>query len=224
MKSLAELGVSVVIPTLNVADTLPATLAALGEAEVIIADGGSTDDTLAVAAAATVVTSPRGRGPQLAAGADAAKGDWLLFLHADTRPQGDWLAAVERFVGDAANIERAASFRYGLDMAGAGARRLERWVAWRSRALALPYGDQALLIGKDFYHEIGGYRAVPIMEDVDLVRRIGRARLVMLDAVMLTSGRRYRRSGLARRGLRNLACLGLYYLGLPPRLIARLYG
>mgnify|MGYP005670492027 CR=1 FL=1 len=67
-------------------------------------------------------------------------------------------------------------------MPGAGARRLERWVAWRCRVLALPYGDQALLIGKEFYREIGGYRALPLMEDVDLVRRIGRARLVLLDA------------------------------------------
>jgi rSAM/selenodomain-associated transferase 2 len=226
MSSLAQLGVSVVIPTLNAAETLPATLAALGAAEVVVADGGSSDATveLAGAAAASVVRSPTGRGPQLAAGAEAANGQWLLFLHADTVPTGDWLAQVTAFVTDPANGERAAAFRFAIDMPGAGARRLERWVAWRCRVLALPYGDQALLIGKEFYREIGGYRALPLMEDVDLVRRIGRARLVLLDATMFTSGRRYRQSGLARRGLRNLACLGLYFLGLPPRLIARLYG
>ncbi len=226
MSSLAQLGVSVVIPTLNAAETLPTTLAALGAAEVVVADGGSSDGTVALAdaAGAGVVRAPTGRGPQLAAGAEAASGKWLLFLHADTVPQGEWLDDVAAFVAAPGNARRAAAFRFAIDLPGAGARRLERWVAWRSRVLALPYGDQALLIATPFYREIGGYCPLPLMEDVDLVRRIGRARLVMLASAMLTSGRRYRRSGLARRGLRNLACLGLYFLGLPPRLIARLYG
>ena len=97
-------------------------------------------------------------------------------------------------------------------------------MAWRSRALALPYGDQGLLINRRFYDALGGFRALPIMEDVDMVRRIGRRRLVMLAPTMVTSGARYRRWGVTVRGLRNLTCLGLYFLGLPPRAIARLYG
>ena len=79
-------------------------------------------------------------------------------------------------------------------------------------------------MAKPFYREVGGYRPLSLMEDVDLVRRIGSARLVMLESAMLTSGWRYRQSTLLRRGLRNFACLGLYFLGMPPRFITRLYG
>ncbi len=226
MSTLDKLGVSVVIPTLNAAETLPATLAALGAAEVVVADGGSSDATRACAKAvgARVVEAPRGRGHQLATGAGAASGDWFLFLHADTVPQGEWLNDVAGFVTAADNSQRAAAFRFAVDLPGSTARRLERTVAWRSRVLALPYGDQGLLISRSLYHELGGYRPLPLMEDVDLVRRIGRARLTLLGSAMLTSGRRYQQSGLVPRVLRNLTCLGLYFLGLPPRLIARLYG
>jgi hypothetical protein len=87
----------------------------------------------------------------------------------------------------------------------------------------LPYGDQGLLLAQDFYRALGGFRPLPLMEDVDLVRRIGRARLSGLDAVATSSATRYRRDGYAARVLRNLACLVLYYIGLPPRLIRRLY-
>ena len=103
------------------------------------------------------------------------------------------------------------------------ARRLERLVAWRCRRLALPYGDQGLLLSRQLYDAFGGFRALPLMEDVDLVRRIGRARLLLIDHEVMTSAARYRRDGYLARSLRNLCCLGLYYLGLPPRLIARLY-
>ncbi len=226
MSSLAELGVSVVIPTLNAAETLPTTLAALGDAEIVVTDGGSSDATvsLAEAAGAKVVRAQTGRGQQLIVGAEAASGAWLLFLHADTVPQSAWLEQIVAFVTYPVNARRAAAFRLAIDLPGAGARRLERWVAWRSRALALPYGDQALLMANPFYREVGGYRPLSLMEDVDLVRRIGSARLVMLESTMLTSGWRYRRPGVLRRGLRNFACLGLYFLGMPPRFITRLYG
>ena len=95
---------------------------------------------------------------------------------------------------------------------------------WRARKLGLPYGDQGLLISRGFYDALGGYRPLVLMEDVEFVRRIGRRRLVGLDAVALTSAARYRRGGYLARPLRNAACLGLYFLGLPPPLIARLYG
>ncbi|MDA0221230.1 MAG: glycosyl transferase family 2, partial [Proteobacteria bacterium] len=95
---------------------------------------------------------------------------------------------------------------------------------WRARRFGLPYGDQGLLIARDFYETLGGFRPLPIMEDVDLVRRIGKARLTTLQGHVTTSAARYRRSGYTVRMLRNLACLTLYFAGLPPRLIARLYG
>lgn len=222
---------SIVIPALNAAESLPGTLAALSAGgqsapEVIVADGGSTDRTVAIArdAGARVVTAPKGRGVQLAAGAAAADGRWLLFLHADTRPAPGWREAVGRFIADGANRDRAAVFRYALDDARPAARRLERLVHWRCRVLALPYGDQGLLIARRFYDAIGGYRPLPLYEDVDIIRRIGRARLTVLPHPAVTSAARYRRSGYLRRPARNLFCLALYYLGLPSAVLQRLYG
>lgn len=217
----------IVIPCLNATGTLPATLAALGPGgAVIVVDGGSADGSaaLARAAGAVVVEAPRGRGPQLAAGAAAGRAPWLLFLHADTRLGPGWRAAVQRHVADPANRERAGYFRLRFDSPAPLARRWERAVAWRSRALGLPYGDQGLLIARSFYERLGGIRPLPLMEDVDLVRRIGRRRLVALEADALTSAERYERDGWLLRPARNLTCLSLYFAGVSPRLIQRLYG
>jgi rSAM/selenodomain-associated transferase 2 len=221
---------SIVIPTLDAAAELERTVKALepelAGCEIVIADGGSDDATRAVAAAAGArfVAAPRGRGPQLRAGAEAASGAWFLFLHVDTRPEPGWRAVVDRFACDPANAERAAVFGFALDDAGPCARRIERAVAWRGRVLALPYGDQALLIARDFYRTLGGYEPLPLMEDVAIIRRIGRRRLRFLEHRALTSAARYRRDGWIRRPARNLALLALYFAGVPPRILARLYG
>ncbi|WP_431857171.1 TIGR04283 family arsenosugar biosynthesis glycosyltransferase [Azospirillum sp.] len=222
-----EQRLDIVIPCLNAAGTLPATLGALGGGtEVIVADGGSTDGTAGVADAlgVRVIRTPRGRGPQLAAGAAAGEAPWLLFLHADTRPGPGWRDAVERHIDAPGNAERAGYFRLRFDSAAPVARRWERAVAWRSRVFGLPYGDQGLLIARPFYETLGGFRPLPLMEDVDLARRIGRRRLVPLGAEAITSAARYERDGWLLRPARNLACLSLYALGVPPRLIRRLYG
>lgn len=216
------------IPTLDAAAELPAALAALTGAaligEVIVADGGSDDGTLAVAraAGARVVVTPRGRGTQLAAGAAAARSDWLLFLHADCRPLPGWEDAVGTFLSK--EPDEAGYFALTLDDPAPAARRLERVVAWRCRMLALPYGDQGLLISRVLYDAVGGYAAIPLMEDVDIARRLGRTRLRPIGATMLASARRYRRDGYQRRMLRNLACLSLYFAGVTPQRIAKLYG
>lgn len=217
---------SVVIPTLNAAATLAATLASVITAdEVIVSDGGSGDGTRDVAtlSGAKVLKSLPGRGLQLAAGFEQASGEWILFLHADTRLEEDWRRVVDGFVADPRNERRAAVFRFSLDDGSAEARRLERMVAWRVRVLALPYGDQGLLINRAFYQSLGGFRALPLMEDVDLVRRIGRRRLVTLPISACTSASRWRADGWTARSLRNLTCLSLYYLGVSPRLLFRLY-
>ena len=221
--------VSAVVPTLDAARELAQTLAVLWDAaplvgEIVVADGGSRDGTLDVAgsAGARVVLAPRGRGSQLAAGAAAAQGDWLLFVHADCRPLPGWEAAVRAFL--AGSRERAGYFALALDDRRQAARCLEALVAWRCRVCALPYGDQGLLIHRTLYDAVGGHPAIPLMEDVALARRLGRARLQPLGATMLASARRYRRDGYLRRSLRNLVCLSLYFAGVPPARIARLYG
>lgn len=217
-------GLSVVIPALDAAETLPGTLLALGGAagDVVVVDGGSADGTVAVAraAGARVVAAPRGRGGQLAEGAAAAQGPWLLFLHADTRLGPGWEDAVVRAMKEPG---RAWHFRFALDDPSPAARRLERAVAWRCRALGLPYGDQGLLIRRDLLDAVGGMRPLPLMEDVDLVRRIGRVRLGALDVPAVTSAARWRREGYLRRSARNLLCLGLWFAGVSPRIISRVY-
>jgi GT2 family glycosyltransferase len=119
---------------------------------------------------------------------------------------------------------RAAYFRFALDATHWRARLLCRAVALRCHLFALPYGDQGLLIHRDLLREVGGMRALPLMEDVDLARRLGRRRLVALDVAAVTSAARWERDGWTRRSARNLLCLALYLLGVKPAAIARLYG
>jgi rSAM/selenodomain-associated transferase 2 len=220
---------SIVIPALNAAASLPVALVAAGAVEpgeIIVADGGSADDTSAFAAlsGAKVVYSARGRGYQLAAGAMAASGEWLLFLHADCILEPGWGEAAGRFIAADGAEGRAGYFDLVFDDANPAARRLERIVGWRSRALGLPYGDQGLLINRALYDAVGGFAPLPLMEDVDLVRRLGRARLAPIGARCLTSAARYRREGYWRRPARNLLCLSLYFAGVAPERIVRLYG
>ena len=174
------------------------------------------------------VAGPPGRGGQLARGAEAAlkragQDDWLLFLHADTRLQPGWSAEARRFIDNHQGRDRAAYFRFALDDAAPAARRLERFVALRCAALGLPYGDQGLLIEASFYRRLGGYRDMTLFEDVDIVRRIGRARLTGLRSKAVTSADRFRTEGYAKRSARNLALLARYYSGERPETLARAY-
>lgn len=226
--------ISAVIPTLNSETTLPATLAALVPAaidgligDVVIADGGSSDGTrkIADACGAEFLSCARGRGSQLAAGARAARGRWLLFLHADTVLDGKWIECAADFMRDAdsAGSPAAAAFRFKLEDQGVRPRILESLVGFRCRAFGLPYGDQGLLISRKLYNEIGGFKNLPVMEDVDLVRRLGRRRIKMLSAPAVTSAERYKRDGYVLRSLHNQSCLLMYFLGVPAERIAARY-
>jgi rSAM/selenodomain-associated transferase 2 len=222
--------ISVIVPTLNAQGRLADCLAALVPAaqdglvrQVIVADGGSQDATAAIAEGfgADWSEAPRGRGAQMGAGAAAARAEWLLFLHADTVLEPAWAEAARRHM--AASPGCAAAFRLAFDDDAPAARRVARWANRRARWLALPYGDQGLLMPRALYQALGGFRPLPLMEDADLVRRIGRARLRLLDAAAVTSAAKYRAEGWARRVARNALAISLLLAGVSPERIARLY-
>lgn len=226
MSSISPARLTVIIPTLNAGATLAETLASVaGVSEIIVSDGGSHDATLVIAEAvgARIVICEPGRGRQLDIGADDATGDWLLFLHADTVLAAGWRRAAADHIEIAGSSGQAAYFRFSLNDLSWQARVLESLVAIRCAAFRLPYGDQGLLISRKLFNELGGFRDLPMMEDVDLVRRLGRHRLTPLAIVARTSADRWRRDGWARRSLRNLLCLTLYLVGVAPVRIARLY-
>lgn len=220
---------SVVVPVLNAVASIGPVLAALvpGVAEglvreVVLADGGS-DDAIAEVAEETgarLVPAARGRGSQLAAGARAARGEWLLFLHADTVLPPDWPDAVLRHMRSHGG--KAGYFRLRFDSERRYARWTEGWANIRARLLGLPYGDQGLLISRALYEEAGGFRAMPLMEDVAMARAL-RGRLRCLGPAVTTSAERYEREGYWRRGWRNWGCLGLYFMGVSPEKIAGIY-
>jgi rSAM/selenodomain-associated transferase 2 len=222
---------SIVIPALNAGQYLEKTLRAIEAGrsrlacEVIVADGGSVDDTahLTRLGEAIFIDAQRGRGRQMAAGAAEAGGDWLLFLHADTALDPGWADVVARVMVDRNFQRRAGYFRFALDDRRWMARVMEWVVAIRCRLFGLPYGDQGLLISRDFYEELGGYKLIDLMEDVDIVQRIGRSHLRRLPARAVTSADKYRRDGYVWRPLRNLFCLGLYSVGVSPRHIIDFY-
>lgn len=219
---------SVIIPTLNAAGVLGACLDRLVEArgaQVIVVDGGSCDGTLGIGRAhgVVLVSADRGRGVQLHAATNRARGPWLLFLHADTRLQIGWSRAARAWMAGTAAAEGFAVFAFKLDSDDWRARLLERLVDLRVRWIGLPYGDQGILMHRNLLERVGGYAALPLMEDVDLVRRLGHARLNLLDAYAMTSADRWRRDGWVRRSLRNLTCLALFQLGVSPHRIARFY-
>jgi glycosyltransferase involved in cell wall biosynthesis len=217
--------ISVVIPTQNAQETLTRCFDSLIGAtvhgvvrEVIVADGGSTDDTLFIAdaAGAHVVQAGKSRSSQLAAGAKAARCDWILFLYPETALEPGWDVEAEAFMERVPlDRPRAAAFRFGLDDFDARSRRLEATVALRCWLFKLPYGNQGLLIPKRLYNRLGGHRDAT-MEDLDLVRRIGARRLVMLRA------RAINKAEAKTRRLRDRALTILHALRVPTGVLARL--
>lgn len=225
----SALACSVIIPTLNEAAELPQLLDDLHAVsrvdEIVVSDGGSVDGTLDIArtAGAVVVSGPPGRGRQLRAGARAATKPWLVFLHADTRMGGKAAAALDRFV-ETAPARTYAHFRLTFDTRGAFYRFIEFGQRIRERLLGMPYGDQGLIVSRTLYDHVGGFPDWPIMEDVEVIDRLaGHGRRLALDAELVTSGRRYRREGPVRAGLRNLVLIVAFRLGADPAALSARY-
>lgn len=229
-------GLSLIIPTYNAAERLRTCLDSLQAGtssredpsfpvEIIVSDGGSTDGTLQLARerGCRLLDSPPGRGRQLRKGAEAANGEWLFFLHADSRLPPDWMTTLRHFMSADEHSGTAGYGRLRFDSSAAAARRVERLANWRAERLGLPYGDQGLLIARTTYEAAGGYRDMPLMEDVELVRRLGRARLRPLALEIVTDAGKYEQQGWWKRPCLNLCRLALYFLGVPPRYLARGY-
>ena len=220
------MNISVIIPTLNETAGLAATLvrvrSVLPQAELIVADGGSADDTRCLArfAGALVVTAPRGRGRQLAAGAEAAHGNLLLFLHADTLLPPDTAEVLARAFAD--DRTQIGSFQLSFDTA--------EWFlqscGWLTRfdSVLTRFGDQGIVVRRDFYGQLGGFPAWPLFEDVELLRRARRVtRIVSFPAAVTTSARRFQRGGHLRQQWRNGWLLCRFLAGASPHALAAEY-
>jgi rSAM/selenodomain-associated transferase 2 len=220
---------SVVIPALDEATTIGGLLGDLSALrvthEVIVSDGGSRDATPRAAgnAGAFVVRSERGRGRQLRAGIAAARGAMLCVLHADVRLPAETLRALEQ-IGET-GARGAWAFRLRIDARGAAYRLVELGANLRSRAFALPYGDQGLVLDRATYDDAGGYADVPLMEDVLLARALRRAgrRIVLRREAVVVCARRWERDGVLRRSGRNLLLLARLAAGASPDELAPRY-
>jgi rSAM/selenodomain-associated transferase 2 len=219
--------ISVIIPTLNEETNLPAALdtAATGDnIEIIVVDGGSSDNTVQVARAAgfVVLETAAGRARQMNAGAREASGEILLFLHADTLLPRSW----DRYVRSTSSMPGvcAGAFEFSLDSKRPGLGFIERAANFRSRSLQTPYGDQAVFMTRDTFCKIGGFAEIPIMEDLDMVRKLRRiGRIHTVPAQAITSARRWEKLGVWRTSLVNQLLLMAYFLGVSPRTLARWY-
>ncbi len=221
--------ISVIIPTVNeernIGVCIREVLAEGVDCEIIVADGGSTDCTVEKAKefhGVKVVSSDRGRGLQMNRGVLSASGNVLLFLHADTRLEEGWSRDVNGALRDDAFA--GGAFSLGIDGAGRHFRLIELWVKMRCSLFSLPYGDQGIFVRRDIFDKLGGYRDIPLMEDVDLVRRIKRTgHMTVLTRKAVTSARRWAGGGWIRVSLLNQLIMVLFRLGVDPGRLAKMY-
>ncbi len=219
---------SIIIPTLNEEENIAACLEKTRHAphvERIVVDGGSKDRTreIALSCGARVLTAPTGRARQMNAGAEAATGDFLLFLHADTRLPVGFAEIVRNTISQPGVV--AGAFRFCLHPTSPGLRFIERTANWRSRYLQLPYGDQAIFLRAALFREMDGYREMPIMEDYEFIQRLKkRGRIFTAPVAAITSARRWKKLGLWKTTFLNYAIVIAYHLGVAPARIRRLAG
>jgi rSAM/selenodomain-associated transferase 2 len=192
--------------------------------EVIVVDGGSQDDTVQLAQSwgVKVLSAGGDRAGQMNAGALAATGDILLFLHADTCLPTGFDALVRQALNQPKAV--AGAFVLRINASLLGLRLIERGVNWRSRWLQMPYGDQAIFLKTEVFHDLGGFPKLPIMEDFELMRHLRRfGRIVIIPTPVLTSGRRWQKLGVLKTTLINQLVIVAYFLGVPPERIVRWY-
>lgn len=218
--------ISIIIPVYNEEKLIAGTLADLGSTgcELIVADGGSVDNTAALAEekGARVISSEPGRGRQLNRGAEEAGGEILFFLHADTLPPPGFQYLIINTL--AKKDIMAGFFSLGINAEGFSFRLLEKGAALRSSCLNMPYGDQGMFLTKKRFNEVGGFPETEIMEDVRFVKKLaGKGKIELLPEKVSTSGRRWSERGLVRVTVVNQLLLCGFFLGVPARFLARFY-
>ncbi len=218
---------SIIIPVLNEAYSIGATLAAVaqlsGSVEVLVVDGGSDDDTREIAGAggAKVISSERGRGVQLLTGAREALGDVLWFLHADTIVPDDSTKPIVEALSDPTVVGGNFAVRFS----GAGrAASFMTWLYPQLRRLGVCYGDSAIFVRREAYLRVGGFKELPIFEDLDLFRELKRiGKFVHLSATVVTSSRRFEEHGFVQTFARWVFMQLLYWVGVSPSSLGRFY-
>lgn len=219
--------VSIIIPTLNEGDSIREVLATVklfeNRAEIIVVDGGSIDDTIAIAESfnVTVLHAPRGRGTQMHAGAKIAKGNVLWFLHADTIPPPLAIEEITKALEDDEKV--GGNFTISFD----GESRAARFLTWlypSLRKIGLIYGDSAIFLRREVYEKIGGFQPFPIFEDLDLIRRLKFfGAMIYLSAEVTTSSRRFENRNFLLTFLRWSVLQAFYWIGVSPHTLGKLY-
>jgi rSAM/selenodomain-associated transferase 2 len=219
--------ISIIIPTLNEAGNIKEAIASTqpsANIEIIVVDGGSSDDTVAMAQSLgiKVISSSPSRAVQMNAGAAVANGEILLFLHADTRLSLGFDAQIRQALAQPRTV--AGAFDLQIDASPLVLRLVEWGVKWRSRFFQMPYGDQAIFLTEKVFHKIGGFPELPIMEDFELMRRLrSTGRIVILRTPVITSGRRWLQTGVFKTTLLNQIIIIAYLLGVSPNRIRSWY-
>ena len=223
--------ISIIIPVLNEAAIVRQTLIGLQQhtgVEIIVVDGGSRDNTVAIARQirleerVIIVVPNKGRAAQMNAGADLARGNFLLFLHVDTQLPPDFVAVVRETLNQPKVV--AGAFELAIEGQEKSLRWVEMLVNLRSRLLSLPYGDQAIFVSRQAFTEVGGFANLPIMEDFEFIKRIKRTgKIAIAPAKVITSSRRWQKLGVWKTTLINQLIIAGYYLGISPAKLSNFY-
>lgn len=222
-----EIKISVIIPVLNEAKAIKNVLFNLQsypELEIIVVDGSSEDETVAISESFgyKVLSSCRGRSIQMNTGARIATGDILLFLHGDTILPTNFPSMILAAIQKPGTV--GGAFELAIDAKVKGIRLVEKMVNWRSHFLSLPYGDQAIFIKAEIFNKIGGFPIQPIMEDFVFIRQLRKiGKIAIITKPVITSGRRWQQLGIVKTTLINQLMVVGYYLGVSPEKLAAFY-